>query len=90
VLVALADAGIPAGPINTAADICADRQLLSRNMIQVFDVDTGEREPKPVGFTGIVPVIGGRSRPITAPGPDLGQHTAEVLAELVRPAAVAR
>jgi formyl-CoA transferase len=84
VLAALGEAGIPAGPINTAADICQDEQLLSRNMIQSFDVDTGADEPKSVGFTGIVPVIGGRSRPIRAVGPDLGQHTDEVLAELVR------
>ena len=90
VLSALADAGIPAGPINTAADICADHQLLSRNMIQFFDVDTGKPAPKAVGFTGIVPVIGDRSRSIVAPGPDLGQHTDEVLAELVRRPVVAR
>ncbi|MGH7292304.1 MAG: CaiB/BaiF CoA transferase family protein, partial [Myxococcota bacterium] len=58
VLAVLGAAGIPAGPINTAADICEDSQLLARNMIQVFDVDTGDGDPKPVGFTGIVPVIG--------------------------------
>jgi formyl-CoA transferase len=82
--------GIPAGPINTAADICEDGQLMARNMIQFFDVDTGQAEPQPVGFTGIVPVIGGRSRPISAVGPDLGQHTAEVLAEFTLDATVAR
>jgi formyl-CoA transferase len=90
VLTALGEAGIPAGPINTAADICVDGQLLSRNMIQFFDVDAGAEQPKRVGFTGIVPVIGGRSRPIDAVGPDLGQHTAEVLAELARRPAAAR
>ncbi|MCW2516113.1 MAG: hypothetical protein JWR11_5155 [Mycobacterium sp.] len=88
VLASLGDAGIPAGPINTASDICADEQLLSRNMIQYFDVDTGAAEPKRVGFTGVVPVIGGRSRSIEAVGPDLGQHTAEVLAGLERRQAV--
>jgi formyl-CoA transferase len=90
VLARLGDAGIPAGPINTAADICQDAQLLSRNMIQVFDVDTGADQPRPVGFTGIVPVIGGRSRPINSIGPDLGQHTAEVMVELGRRPVVAR
>jgi formyl-CoA transferase len=90
VLETLSRAGIPAGPINGAAEICADGQLLSRNMIQFFDVDTGAGEPRPVGFTGIVPVIGGRSRPISAVGPDLGQHTAEVLADQARRPAVTR
>ena len=48
--------GCPAGPINTAADICADAQYQSRNMIQDFAVDTGQDEPSIVGFPGIVPV----------------------------------
>jgi formyl-CoA transferase len=90
VLEILGAAGIPAGPINTAADICDDRQLLARNMIQTFDVDTGDGVPKPVGFTGIVPVIGAGSRSIDAVGPDLGEHTDEVLAELARRAVPAR
>ena len=33
--------GVPSGPIYTAADICADEQYASRNMIQHFEVDTG-------------------------------------------------
>jgi formyl-CoA transferase len=90
VLAALGSAGIPAGPINTAADICGDPQLLARNMIQTFDVDTGEGAKKRVGFAGIVPVIGGASRGISSVGPDLGEHTAEVLAGLTRPAMVTR
>lgn len=75
---------MPSGPINTAADICSDEQYAARNMIQQFTVDTGEAEPKQVGFPpGIVPVIGGKSLPIRSVGPDLGEHTREVLGTLL-------
>ncbi|NUP27188.1 MAG: CoA transferase [Nocardia sp.] len=77
-------AGVPAGPIYTAADICADEQYAARNMIQRFQVDTGAAEPVTVGFPGIVPVIGGASLPIRTIGPDLGEHTREVLATVLR------
>lgn len=77
-------AGVPSGPIYTAADICADEQYAARNMIQHFEVDTGADEPATVGFPGIVPVIGGASLPIRTIGPDLGEHTREVLATVLR------
>ncbi|TDP42255.1 formyl-CoA transferase [Nocardia ignorata] len=76
-------AAIPCGPIYTAADIVADEQYRARNMIQSFPVEVGEPEPKQVGFTGIVPVIGGESLPIRNVGPDLGEHTREVLGGLL-------
>ncbi len=79
----LDEAGVPSGPINTAADICADEQYQSRNMIQAFAVDTGGDEPSVVGFPGIVPVLGDRSLPIRSVGPDLGEHTHEVLSSLL-------
>jgi formyl-CoA transferase len=79
----LDEAGVPSGPIYTAADICADEQYEARNMIQHFDVDTGEPQRKTVGFPGIVPVIGGSSLPIRNVGPDLGEHTREVLASVL-------
>ncbi|MEV3960219.1 CoA transferase [Nocardia sp. NPDC050193] len=77
-------AGVPSGPIYTAADICADEQYAARNMIQQFEVDTGAEEPATVGFPGIVPVIGEASLPIRTIGPDLGEHTREVLATVLR------
>ncbi|WP_280416626.1 CaiB/BaiF CoA transferase family protein [Nocardia carnea] len=80
----LDEAGVPSGPIYTAADICADEQYAARNMIQQFPVDTGAAEPATVGFPGIVPVIGGESLPIRTIGPDLGEHTREVLASVLR------
>jgi formyl-CoA transferase len=52
-------------------------------MIQHFAVDVGEDEPKQVGFPGIVPVLGGRSLPIRNVGPDLGEHTREILGGLL-------
>jgi formyl-CoA transferase len=79
----LDEAGVPAGPIYNAADICADEQYEARNMIQHFAVDVGEREPKTVGFPGIVPVIGGASLPIHNVGPDLGENTHEVLSTVL-------
>lgn len=79
----LDEAGVPSGPIYTAADICADEQYEARNMIQRFDVDTGASQPKSVGFPGIVPVIGAASLPIRNVGPDLGEHTREVLSTVL-------
>ncbi len=79
----LDEAGVPSGPIYTAADICADEQYEARNMIQRFDVDTGESQPRSVGFPGIVPVIGPASLPIRNVGPDLGEHTREVLSTVL-------
>lgn len=82
-LEALGAAGVPAGPIYTAADISADPQYAARNMIQTFDVSTGEEILTDVGFPGIVPVIGEQSLPIQHLGPDLGEHTHEVLSGLL-------
>lgn len=82
-LAILEQAGIPCGPIYTAADIVVDEQYRARNMIQHFPVDVGAGEPKEVAFTGIVPVIGEHSLPIRNVGPDLGEHTREVLSELL-------
>jgi crotonobetainyl-CoA:carnitine CoA-transferase CaiB-like acyl-CoA transferase len=79
----LDEAGVPSGPIYTAADICADEQYEARNMIQHFEVDTGAPQLKTVGFPGIVPVIGGSSLPIRNVGPDLGEHTREVLSSVL-------
>lgn len=76
-------AGVPSGPIYTAADICHDKQYAARNMVQYFSIDTGSDKPTTVGFPGIVPVIGDTSIPIRSVGPDLGQHTREILSSLL-------
>lgn len=82
-LAALDAAGVPAGPIYTAADISTDTQYAARNMIQKFDVSTGEEILPGVGFPGIVPVIGEQSLPIRNLGPDLGENTEEILGGLL-------
>jgi len=82
-LAALDAAGVPAGPIYTAADISTDSQYAARNMVQKFDVSPGVEILPGVGFPGIVPVIGGESLPIRNLGPDLGENTAEILAGLL-------
>ena len=79
----LDQAGVPSGPIYTAADICQDEQYAAREMIQRLPVSTGDEVLENVGFPGIVPVIGGKSLPIRSLGPDLGEHTREVLAEVL-------
>jgi formyl-CoA transferase len=82
-LAALDDAGVPAGPIYTAADISTDSQYAARNMIQKFDVSIGDEILSGVGFPGIVPVIGDQSLPIRNLGPDLGENTEEILRGLL-------
>ncbi len=78
-LAVLDSAGVPAGPIYTAADIVSDEQYAARNMVQRFDVSTGEETIPDVAFPGIIPVIGGTSLPIRNLGPDLGADTKDVL-----------
>lgn len=82
-LAALDAAGVPAGPIYTAADISTDSQYAARNMIQKFDVSTGDEVLPGVGFPGIVPVIGDQSLPIRNLGPDLGENTEDILGGLL-------
>ena len=84
-LAVLDEAGVPSGPIYTAADISSSAQYAARGMIQPFDVDTGAGTIPGVGFPGIVPVLGGRSLPIRTLAPALGQDTEEVLAMLDDP-----
>ena len=82
VLAQLDAAGVPAGPIYTAADIVEDEQYLARGMVQHLDVHIAG-ETRTVAFPGVVPLIGNRSLVVNHPGPDLGEHTHEVLFDLL-------
>jgi crotonobetainyl-CoA:carnitine CoA-transferase CaiB-like acyl-CoA transferase len=77
-LAALAEAHVPAGPINTVADVFADSQFQARGMQIERDGIPGVRTP--LIMTGVPMAHRRRS-------PRLGEHTAEVLAELGRGAA---
>lgn len=84
VLSVLDEHDVPSGAIYTAADIVDDEQYLVRNMIQQLTVDlAGDGVTQEVGFPGIVPVLGQRSVAIRSVGPDLGEHTQEILGGLL-------
>lgn len=77
-LAALEDIGVPAGPINDIAQMWDDPHVRARRMLQQVDHPTA----------GPVPAIGVPVKLSKTPGevrhaaPLLGQHTAEVLAEI--------
>jgi crotonobetainyl-CoA:carnitine CoA-transferase CaiB-like acyl-CoA transferase len=74
-------AGVPAGPVYDAPSIATDEHYLARNMIETHEVVV-EDEPELVRFPGVVPKIPGHQGRVQWVGPELGQHTEEVLHEI--------
>lgn len=72
-LKALEEVGVPAGPINTVADVFADPQAVARGMQISPDGVPGIRTP--IAFSDASLKLDRRS-------PRLGEHTAEILTEL--------
>jgi crotonobetainyl-CoA:carnitine CoA-transferase CaiB-like acyl-CoA transferase len=72
-LAALETAGVPAGPINTVADVFADPQIIARGMRIDPDGVPGVRSP--ISLSASPLALGRRA-------PRLGEHGEEVLAEL--------
>jgi crotonobetainyl-CoA:carnitine CoA-transferase CaiB-like acyl-CoA transferase len=76
-LAALAPEGVPAGPINTVADVFADPQIVARRM----RIDL----PAPEAKGGAIPsvrspiLLDGEPVAASRPSPRLGEHTDEVL-----------
>jgi formyl-CoA transferase/succinyl-CoA--D-citramalate CoA-transferase len=79
-LLALLDGhGVPAGRIFTAPDMLRDPQYLARGMVQRVASTQGWDVP----MTGVVPRFTATPGAIRHAGPRLGEHTDEVLAELL-------
>ena len=79
VLAILDEHGVPAGRIFTAPDMLTDPQYLARDMVRRVVSSQGWEVP----MTGIVPRFTKTPGDIRHPGPRLGEHTDEVLGELL-------
>jgi crotonobetainyl-CoA:carnitine CoA-transferase CaiB-like acyl-CoA transferase len=70
----------PAGPLNTIADIFADRQFHARRMLQAID---DPELPETVVVPATIPRLSETPGRIRHLGPRLGAHTEEVLKEVL-------
>jgi CoA:oxalate CoA-transferase len=78
-IVELEAAGIPCGPINTIDKVVVDPQVLAREMI----VETEHPVAGPVKMAGVPIKLSATPGSVDTPAPMLGQHTAEILSELL-------
>ncbi|WP_025917385.1 CaiB/BaiF CoA-transferase family protein [Herminiimonas sp. CN] len=80
VLQLLEAADVPSSRVFTAADIYQDPHYRARDMIQRFTLPDGA----PIDLPGIVPKLSETPGETRWVGPELGQHTAEILASIGR------
>ena len=78
VLKVLQDSAVPSAKIYTAADIAGDPHYKARDMIERWSLPDGE----PIDIPGIVPKLSETPGSTKWLGPELGQHTDEVLASI--------
>ncbi|GAA1659485.1 CoA transferase [Citricoccus zhacaiensis] len=81
VLEVLSEEGVPAGPVYDAPSIAQDEHYIARGMIETHEVVV-EDEPELIRFPGVVPKIPGHEGRVAWVGPNLGEHTEEVLREI--------
>ncbi len=81
-LARLADHAVPGGRVYTAVDMLADEHYRARDMVLRATARAGFDLP----MTGIVPRFSRTPGRVADVGPDLGEHDAEVRAELTRQA----
>jgi formyl-CoA transferase len=77
-LALLGAAGVPAGKVFTVRDIVADPHYQARGMLRTVRLNDGSALQVP----GVVPKLSLTPGDFEGGGPDLGQHTESVLAEL--------
>jgi len=75
-LAVLKDAAVPAGPINSVADVVADPHFQARNSFEAIEVD-GEQRIVPA----VHPKLARTPGATQWPGPKLGEHTSSVLSD---------
>jgi CoA:oxalate CoA-transferase len=78
VMAAMSEVGIPAGPINTVAEILEDPQIHAREMV----VELTHPEYGPLRMLGIPIKLSDTPGIVENPPPTFGQHNREVLAKL--------
>lgn len=70
----LAEAGVPAGPVNSAKDVAEDPHFRARGTVIQVDTELGR-----LAMQGVVPKLTQTPGAVRWPGPSLGQHSSEVL-----------
>ena len=82
VMSAMAEAGVPATPIYDAADIAADPHFTARAAHERHEVRI-DGQPVPVRFPAPVPRLSRHPAGTGWAGPELGEHTRQVLTEVL-------
>lgn len=72
--------GVPCGPVNTVDKVANDPQVLARDMIAEVEHDTTGT----VQIPGIPIKLSKTPGQINAPAPNLGEHTSDVLTDLLK------
>ncbi|WP_231894016.1 MULTISPECIES: CaiB/BaiF CoA transferase family protein [unclassified Rhodococcus (in: high G+C Gram-positive bacteria)] len=79
----LGAAGIPVGEVFDAAQIADDEHFVSRGMVQPLKVSVEQGSTEEVRFPGVVPRFGDEPTAVKWAGPDLGEHTDDVLGRML-------